>query len=93
MANNSTTIDHSEVTKAVTAATLRMHARFLKLDDLAVYLGCGKSYARKVAETAGAVRRLGASWLCDRQALDRYLDGRVGELVDPETVRAWRAGK
>lgn len=93
MADNLSTIDYTAINKAVTAATLRMNARYLRLDDLAMYLGCGKTYARRIAETAGAVRRLGAAWLCDRQALDRYLDGRDGELVDPETVKSWRAGK
>lgn len=93
MAEKVATLDYTEISKAVTAATLRMNARYLRLDDLCVYLGCGRTYARRIAETAGAVRRLGAAWLCDRQALDKYLDGRDGELVDPETVKAWRAGK
>ena len=94
MANsNSAIMDHDEITKAVTAATLRFQARLLKLDDVALYLGCVKSYAKRLAETAGAVRRLGASWLCDRVILDDYLNQQTGDLADPETVRTWRGGK
>lgn len=93
MTDNTITIDHAEIAKAVTSATLKFQARLLKLDDLSVYLGCGRTYARHIAETAGAVRRLGSSWLCDRVILDEYLDQRTGDLADPETVKAWRGGK
>lgn len=91
--SNFATLDHAEITKAVTAATLRFNARLLKLDDVAAYLGLGRTYARRLAETAGAVRRLGSSWLCDRTILDAYLDQRTGDLADPEQVKAWREGK
>ena len=87
------TINHEEITKAITSATLRFQARLLKLDDVAIYLGCGRTYAKHIAETAGAVRRLGASWLCDRVVLDQYLSERTGDLADPDLVRAWRGGK
>ena len=93
MADNQITLDNAEITKAITAATLRFQARLMKLDDVAVYLGCGRTYARRIAETAGAVRRLGASWLCDRVVLDDYLNQRTDDLADPEEVQRWRGGK
>ena len=93
MADNLITLDREEVTKAITSATLRFQARLMKLDDVAIYLGCGRTYARRLSETAGAVRRLGSSWLCDRVVLDNYLNQRTGDLADPETVKAWREGK
>lgn len=93
MTDNTITIDHAEITKAIASATVRMQARLLRLDDLSIYLGCGKSYAKRLAETAGAVRRLGASWLCDRVVLDEYLSSRTGDLADPELVKTWRGGK
>ena len=93
MADNLFTIDNAEITKAITSATLRLQARLLKLDDLSIYLGCGKTYARHVAETAGAVRRLGSSWLCDRYVLDEFLNQRTGDIVSAETVARWRGGK
>ena len=93
MSEHLITIDHTEITKAITSATLRFQARLLKLDDVAIYLGCGRTYAKHIAETAGAVRRLGASWLCDRVVLDAYLSERTGDLADPDLVRAWRGGK
>ena len=86
------TINQAELTKAVTTATLRFQARLLKLDDLSIYLGCGRVYAKHIAEKAGAVRRLGTSWLCDRVVLDDYLSTRTGDLADPAEVRAWRGG-
>ena len=86
-------INQAELTKAVTTATLRFQARLLKLDDLSIYLGCGKIYAKHIAEKAGAVRRLGTSWLCDRVVLDEYLSTRTGDLADPAEVRMWRGGK
>ena len=93
MADNLITLDREEVTKAITSATLRFQARLMKLDDVAIYLGCGRTYARHIAETAGAVRRLGSSWLCDRVVLDEYISSRTGDLADPDLVRAWRGGK
>lgn len=93
MTENTITIDNAEITKAIASATVRMQARLLRLDDLSIYLGCGRTYAKHIAETAGAVRRLGASWLCDRVVLDEYLSSRTGDLADPEVVRSWRGGK
>ena len=93
MTENTITIDNAEITKAIASATVRMQARLLRLDDLSIYLGCGKSYAKRLVETAGAVRRLGASWLCDRVVLDEYLSSRTGDLADPELVKTWRGGK
>ena len=93
MINENITIDNAEITKAITSATLRLQARLLKLDDLSIYLGCGKTYARHVAETAGAVRRLGSSWLCDRYVLDEFLNQRTGDIVPPAEVARWRGGK
>lgn len=93
MTDNTITIDNAEITKAIASATVRMQARLLRLDDLSIYLGCGRTYAKHIAETAGAVRRLGASWLCDRVVLDEYLSSRTGDLADPEVVRSWRGGK
>ena len=93
MADNLITLDNAEIAKAVTAATLRFQARLLKLDDVALYLGCGRTYARHIAETAGAVRRLGASWLCDRVVLDQYLNQRTDDLADPAEIARWRGGK
>lgn len=93
MTDNTITIDHAEITKAIASATVRMQARLLRLDDLSIYLGCGRTYAKHIAETAGAVRRLGASWLCDRVVLDEYLSSRTGDLADPELVKTWRGGK
>ena len=93
MENTNFTLDNAEITKAVTAATLRFQARLLKLDDTALYLGCGRTYARRLAETAGAVRRLGASWLCDRVVLDQYLNQRTDDLVDPAEIKRWRGGR
>ena len=86
-------IDHKEVVQAITSATLRFQARLMKLDDVAAYLAVGRTYAKHIAEEAGAVRRLGASWLCDRTVLDAYLSERTGDLADPELVREWRGGK
>lgn len=82
-----------EIAKVITDATLRSQARLLRLDDVALYLGIGKSYARHIAETAGAVRRLGSSWLCDRVVLDEYISSRTGDLADPEEVQRWRGGR
>ena len=82
-----------EIAKVITDATLKSQARLLRLDDVALYLGIGKSYARHIAETAGAVRRLGSSWLCDRVVLDEYISSRTGDLADPEEVQRWRGGK
>ena len=93
MTDNTITIDNAEITKAIASATVRMQARLLRLDDLSIYLGCGRTYAKHIAETAGAVRRLGASWLCDRVVLDEYLSSRTGDLADPELVKTWRGGK
>lgn len=93
MADNLITLDREEVTKAITSATLRFQARLMKLDDVAIYLGCGRTYAKKICETAAAVRRLGSSWLCDRVVLDQYLSERTGDLADPELVKTWRGGK
>lgn len=93
MTDNLITLDSAEITKAITSATLRFQARLLKLDDTAIYLGCGRTYARHIAETAGAVRRLGSSWLCDRVVLDEYISSRTGDLADPEEVQRWRGGK
>ena len=93
MADNLITLDREEVTKAITTATIRLQARLLKLDDVALYLGCGKTYARHVAETAGAVRRLGSSWLCDRYVLDEFLNQRTGDIVSAAEVARWRGGK
>ena len=93
MADNFITLDREEVTKAISSATLRFQARLLKLDDVAAYLAVGRTYAKHIAEEAGAVRRLGASWLCDRFVLDQYLSERTGDLADPELVRTWRGGK
>ena len=93
MADNLITLDREEVTKAITSATLRFQARLMKLDDVAIYLGCGRTYARHIAETAGAVRRLGASWLCDRVVLDQYLNQRTDDLADPAEIKRWRGGK
>ena len=93
MINSNPVLNHDDITKAITAATLRFQARLMKLDDVALYLGCGRTYARRLSETAGAVRRLGSSWLCDRVVLDNYLNQRTGDLADPETVKAWREGK
>lgn len=93
MTDNTITIDNAEITKAIASATVRMQARLLRLDDLSIYLGCGRTYAKHIAEKAGAVRRLGASWLCDRVVLDEYLSTRTGDLADPAEVRAWRGGK
>lgn len=90
---NNMAIDQKEITKAITSATLRFQARLMKLDDVAIYLGCGRTYAKKICETAGAVRRLGASWLCDRTVLDAYLSERTGDLADPAEVARWRGGK
>lgn len=87
------TLNNAEITKAIASATVRMQARLLRLDDLSIYLGCGRTYAKHIAETAGAVRRLGASWLCDRVVLDEYLSSRTGDLADPELVKTWRGGK
>ena len=93
MADNLIALDNAEIAKAITAATLRFQARLLKLDDVALYLGCGRTYARHIAETAGAVRRLGASWLCDRVILDEYISSRTSDIADPEEIRRWRGGK
>ena len=79
--------------EAITSATLRFQARLMKLDDVAAYLAVGRTYAKHIAEEAGAVRRLGSSWLCDRTVLDAYLSERTGDLVDLELVRTWRGGK
>ena len=91
--SNFAALNHEEIAKVIAAATLRFQARLLRLDDVALYLGCGRTYARRLAETAGAVRRLGSSWLCDRVVLDDYLSQRTGDLADPEKVKAWREGK
>ena len=93
MTDNLITIDHTEITKAITSATLRFQARLMKLDDVAAYLAVGRTYAKHVAEEAGAVRRLGASWLCDRTVLDAYLSERTGDLADPAEVARWRGGQ
>ena len=93
MADNLITLDREEVTKAITSATLRFQARLMKLDDVAAYLAVGRTYAKHIAEEAGAVRRLGASWLCDRTVLDAYLSERTGDLADPAEVARWRGGK
>jgi hypothetical protein len=82
-----------DITKAITSATLRFQARLMKLDVTASYLSCSTNYAKRLAEKAGAVRRLGASWLCDRVVLDEYLSTRTDNLADPDEVRAWRGGK
>lgn len=82
-----------DITKAITSATLRFQARLMKLDVTASYLSCSTNYAKRLAEKAGAVRRLGASWLCDRVVLDEYLSTRTDNLADPEEVRTWRGGK
>lgn len=82
-----------DITKAITSATLRFQARLMKLDVTASYLSCSTNYAKRLAEKAGAVRRLGASWLCDRVVLDEYLSTRTDNLADPDEVKAWRGGK
>lgn len=92
MSNNLLELDPVEVQRAVESATLRFQARLMKIDDLAAYLSCSRNYARKLAEYAGAVRRLGSSWLADRLVIDRYLLEHDGELVPPEVVASWRAG-
>ncbi len=86
------TLDPVEVQRSIESATLRFQARLMKVDDLAAYLSCSRNYARKLAEYAGAVRRLGSSWLADRLVIDRYLLEHDGELVPPEVVAGWRAG-
>lgn len=92
MENKALSIEAAEVARAVESATLRFQARLMKIDDLAAYLSCSRNYARKLAEYAGAVRRLGSSWLADRLVIDRYLLEHDGELVPPEVVAGWRAG-
>lgn len=82
-----------EITKAIASTTARYQARLMKLDVTASYLSCSANYAKHLAQKAGAVRRLGSSWLCDRVILDAFLDQRTGDLADPEEVRAWRGGK
>lgn len=82
-----------EITKAIITTTARYQARLMKLDVTANYLSCSTNYAKRLAEKAGAVRRLGASWLCDRVVLDDFLNQRTGDLADPDEVRAWRGGK
>lgn len=82
-----------DITKAITSATLRFQARLMKLDVTASYLSCSTNYAKRLAEKAGAVRRLGASWLCDRVVLDEYLSTRTDNLADPDEVKTWRGGK
>ena len=86
-------IDREESREAIEKATMRLQARLLRLDDVAAYCGCGRTYARRLAEHAGAVRKLGSSWLCDRLALDAYLDEHPGDLVDSATVARWREGR
>ena len=93
MTENTITIDNAEIAKAIATATAKYQARLMKLDVTASYLSCSTNYAKKLAEKAGAVRRLGASWLCDRQILDEYLSARTDDLADPEEVRRWRGGK
>lgn len=93
MTDNAITIDHAEIAKAITSATLRFQARLMKPEVTASYLSCSTNYAKRLAEKAGAVRRLGASWLCDRVVLDEYLSTRTDNLADPDEVRAWRGGK
>ena len=44
------TLNNAEITKAIASATVRMQARLLRLDDLSIYLGCGKIYAKHIAE-------------------------------------------
>lgn len=92
MRNNMLELDPVEVQRSIESATLRFQARLMKVDDLAAYLSCSRNYARKLAEYAGAVRRLGSSWLADRLVIDRYLLEHDGELVPPEVVAGWRAG-
>ena len=82
-----------EIAKAITDTAIKFQARLMKLDVTADYLSCSKNYARHLAEEAGAVRRLGSSWLCDRVVLDQYLSERTSDLADPAEVARWRGGK
>ena len=50
-------------------------ARMMGIDELCAYLSLGRTTARKFAEDAGAVRKIGRRLLFDRRAIDRAIDG------------------
>ena len=89
MSNNLLELDPVEVQRTIESATLRFQARLMKIDDLAAYLSCSRNYARKLAEYAGAVRRLGSSWLADRLVIDRYLLEHVRQIKQRCDTRQW----
>lgn len=48
--------------------------RLLSMDEFCVYSGLGVNVARNVAETTGALFRVGRRVLVDRVKFDRYCD-------------------
>lgn len=48
--------------------------RLLSMDEFCIYAGLGASIARNVAETTGALFRVGRRVLVDRVKFDRYCD-------------------
>lgn len=48
--------------------------RLLSMDEFCIYAGLGTSIARNVAETTGALFRVGRRVLVDRAKFDRYCD-------------------
>ncbi|MBQ9212133.1 MAG: polyprenyl synthetase solanesyl diphosphate synthase [Clostridia bacterium] len=53
--------------------------RLLSMKELTKYTGLGQNKARIWAEEVGAVRRIGARVLFDKQAIDAALDTQRGE--------------
>ena len=55
--------------------------RLLSLPEAQAYLSLGYVSARKIAEESGAVVKIGRRVLYDRQALDNYIDGQIGQIA------------
>lgn len=55
-------------------ATNPANNRLLDANEIGLYMGLGKSTARKICREIGAERRFGKRVLFDRKIIDKHLD-------------------
>lgn len=55
--------------------------RLLSMDEFCIYAGLGSNVARSVAESTGALFKVGRRVLVDRVKFDRYCDENTGAEI------------
>ena len=56
--------------------------RYLRDNQFAAYMSCGRNKAREIADAAGAVVRIGSARFTDVVRVDEYLQKQMGNIEE-----------